>query len=55
MGGVHTSTLESHLDEFLWRQFHGKVAISAFDALLQHVSEWNNHFHFVEFCALVFN
>ena len=34
IGGVHTSTLESHLDEFLWQQFHGKDAISAFDAML---------------------
>ena len=40
MLGVHGTQLESHIDEFLWRNMFGKTAKEAFDNVLLHISEW---------------
>ena len=40
MLGVHSTTLPSHLDEYMWRQQHGRTYREAFDNILQHISEW---------------
>lgn len=40
MCGVHNSTLESHLDEFMWRQIHGRTPQDCLNNLLLHLSQW---------------
>ncbi len=40
MSGTTEEMLASHLDEFLWRQFHGESKAHAFDNLLLHLSHW---------------
>ena len=40
MLGVHGTQLESHIEEFLWRNMFGKTAKEAFDNVLLHISEW---------------
>lgn len=40
MAGVHTTTLESHLDEFLWRELFGKTGEQALNNILLHLSQW---------------
>ena len=40
MAGVAENTLESHLDEFMWRLDHEKRGEEAFRALLNHISVW---------------
>ncbi len=39
--GVPDSTLDSHLDEFLWREIHGKEGgMATLDNMLQHLAQW---------------
>ncbi|GFO19927.1 hypothetical protein PoB_004643200 [Plakobranchus ocellatus] len=40
MAGVHNSTLDSHLDEFMWREIHGKTGEDALNNILLHLSQW---------------
>ncbi|GFO01221.1 hypothetical protein PoB_002772600 [Plakobranchus ocellatus] len=40
MCGVQNSTLESHLDEFMWRQINGRTPDETLNNLLQHLSQW---------------
>ena len=40
MGGVQTSTLPSHLDEFLWREMYGKDGTSAMDNILEQIAHF---------------
>ncbi|RUS81879.1 hypothetical protein EGW08_010349 [Elysia chlorotica] len=40
MAGVQSTTLESHLDEFLWRQEFGQTPQTALDNILLHLSQW---------------
>ena len=39
MHGAPDSTLFSHLDEFMWRERHGKFGQTAWDSLLLHISQ----------------
>ena len=39
MAGVATSTMDSHLDEYMWRQIHGNK-MDAFNALLLQLAQW---------------
>ena len=39
MVSVGTSTMDSHLDEYMWRQIHGNK-MDAFNALLLQLSQW---------------
>ncbi|GFO22868.1 hypothetical protein PoB_004937300 [Plakobranchus ocellatus] len=40
MCGVQNSTLDSHLDEFLWRELHGKTGPDALDNICRHLAQW---------------
>eukprot|EP00094_Tigriopus_californicus_P013189 TCALIF_12755-PA protein Name:"Protein of unknown function" AED:0.70 eAED:0.71 QI:0/0/0/0.5/1/1/2/0/86 len=40
MNGTSSDVLPSHLDEFMWREIHGRDGKDAFDNLLEHISEW---------------
>ena len=40
MCGVQNSTLDSHLDEFLWRQIHGSTPQTTLDTLLAHIAAY---------------
>jgi transposase-like protein len=40
MCGVQGSMLESHLDEFLWREIHGSSSSEAMEKILFQISEW---------------
>ena len=40
MLGVHANHIESHIDEFLWRQQYGKTHIDAFNNMFVHISMW---------------
>ncbi len=40
MSGTTEEMLASHIDEFLWRQFHGQAKADAFNNLLLHISQW---------------
>ncbi|TRY68836.1 hypothetical protein TCAL_03040, partial [Tigriopus californicus] len=39
MSGTVSSMLPSHLDEFMWREIHGKDSAQAFNNLFIHISE----------------
>lgn len=38
MAGVQSTTLASHLDEFMWRELHGKNGTTVINKILQHIS-----------------
>lgn len=38
MKGVHEQMLESYLDEFMWRERHGRTASTAMNSLLRDIS-----------------
>ena len=40
MLGVHNSMLPSHLDEFMWREIHGKDPTTCFNNFIDHLSQW---------------
>ncbi|RUS85680.1 hypothetical protein EGW08_006556 [Elysia chlorotica] len=40
MIGVHNSQLGSHLDEFMWREIHGKSHQEALQNMILHISQW---------------
>ena len=40
MLGVHQTRLASHLDEFMWRQLHGKTHQEALQHIGQHLAQW---------------
>ena len=40
MLGVHETMLESHIDEFLWRQQFGKTPSDAFVNILSDIADW---------------
>lgn len=40
MLGVQSTTLTSHLDEFMWREEYGKTCQDALNNILKHISEW---------------
>ncbi|GFO38779.1 hypothetical protein PoB_006528400 [Plakobranchus ocellatus] len=40
MCGVQNSTLDSHLDEFLWRELHGKTGPDTLDNICRHLAQW---------------
>ena len=39
MLGVHNS-MPPHLDEFMWREIHGKDPTSSFNNFIDHLSQW---------------
>ena len=40
MLGVQSTTVESHIDEFMWRQRRGKTALDAFHNILDDIADW---------------
>ena len=40
MLNVHQTQLASHMDEFMWRELHGKTHLEALQNIIQHLSQW---------------
>ena len=40
MQGVHQRHLASHLDEFMWRELHGKSHQEALHHIIEHLAQW---------------